>query len=325
MSEDNKKNTAVSVRFVEEVEKQFGQEMGTEIIFSDHQKKLAQHLFLKADSALKEFESKRKGSKTPYTWNNVNLNNLAIEAVHKVNLGLDALMKNHIHVIPYFNGKNKKYDLELQTGFKGLMYIAKKYALNPPKKIVIELVHKNDHFAVLKSNLEREVEGYEFEIENPFNRGPVVGGFAYIKYEVETKNELMILTEEDFKKAKNAAKTDMIWNAWPEKMRYKTIARRVSDKIDLDPEKVNAQSMIHEETAGVEAEANREIAENANSQTIDIEAEEEEPDAIEEQLAREMDKVEEAIDERQSEREEEQESEQRLGATGTEGPRKPSF
>lgn len=325
MSEDNKKNTAVSVRFVEEVEKQFGQEMGTEIIFSDHQKKLAQHLFLKADSALKEFESKRKGSKTPYTWNNVNLNNLAIEAVHKVNLGLDALMKNHIHVIPYFNGKNKKYDLELQTGFKGLMYIAKKYALNPPKKIVIELVHKNDHFAVLKSNLEREVEGYEFEIENPFNRGPVVGGFAYIKYEDETKNELMILTEEDFKKAKNAAKTDMIWNAWPEKMRYKTIARRVSDKIDLDPEKVNAQSMIHEETAGVEAEANREIAENANSQTIDIEAEEEEPDAIEEQLAREMDKVEEAIDERQSEREEEQESEQRLGATGTEGPRKPSF
>lgn len=321
MSEDKKKDTAVSVRFVEEVEKQFGQEMGTEIIFSDHQKKLAQHLFLKADSALKEFESKRKGSKTPYTWNNVNLNNLAIEAVHKVNLGLDALMKNHIHVIPYFNGKNKKYDLELQTGFKGLMYIAKKYALNPPKKIVIELVHKNDHFAVLKSNLEREVEGYEFEIENPFNRGPVVGGFAYIKYEDETKNELMILTEEDFKKAKNAAKTDMIWNAWPEKMRYKTIARRVSDKIDLDPEKVNAQSMIHEETAGVEAEANREIAENANSQTIDIDSEEAEPDAIEEQLDREMDKVEEAIDERQSEREEKESEQQQLDMTGTDGPK----
>ena len=317
MSEDKKKDTAVSVRFVEEVEKQFGQEMGTDIVFSDHQKKLAQHLFLKADSALKEFESKRNGSKTPYTWKNVNLNNLAIEAVHKVNLGLDALMKNHIHVIPYFNGKNKKYDLDLQTGFKGMLYIAQKYALNPPKTITIELVHENDHFKVLKSNLEREVEGYEFEIENPFNRGKVSGGFAYIQYEDSTKNELVILTEEDFKKAKDAAPTKKVWDAWPEKMRYKTIARRVSDKIDLDPEKVNAQSMIHEETAGVESEA--------NSQTIDIEAEEEEPDAIEEQLDREMDKVEEAIDERQSERKEEQESEKQLGATGTEGPREPSF
>jgi recombination protein RecT len=325
MSEDKKKNTAVSVRFVGEVERQFGQEMGNDIVFSDHQKKLAQHLFLKADSALKEFESKRNGSKTPYTWENVNIKNLALDAVHKVNLGLDALMKNHIHVIPYFNGKNKKYDLDLQTGFKGLLYIAQKYALNPPKKIVIELVHENDHFKPLKSNFQREVEAYEFEVENPFNRGKVIGGFAYIQYEDSSKNELLILTEEDFQKARDAAKTKAIWDAWPEKMRYKTIARRVSDKIDLDPEKVNAQSMIHEETGSVEAEANREIAENANSQTIDIEAEEEEPDAIEEQLDREMDKVEEAIDERQSERKEEQESEKQLGATGTEGPREPSF
>lgn len=316
MSEDKKKNTAVSVRFVGEVERQFGQEMGNDIVFSDHQKKLAQHLFLKADSALKEFESKRNGSKTPYTWENVNIKNLALDAVHKVNLGLDALMKNHIHVIPYFNGKNKKYDLDLQTGFKGLLYIAQKYALNPPKKIVIELVHENDHFAVLKSNLEREVEGYEFEIENPFSRGPVVGGFAYIKYEDETKNELMILTEEDFRKAKNAAKTDMIWNAWPEKMRYKTIARRVSDKIDLDPEKVNAQSMIHEETSGVEAEANREIAENANSQTIDIEAEEEESEAIEE--PKEEPKSEPEPDPAEENKKSEQ---QKLDMTGTEGPK----
>ena len=315
MSEDKKKNTAVSVRFVGEVERQFGQEMGNDIVFSDHQKKLAQHLFLKADSALKEFESKRSGSKTPYNWENVNIKNLALDAVHKVNLGLDALMKNHMHVIPYFNSKNKKYDLDLQTGFKGLLYIAQKYALNPPKKIVIELVHENDHFAVLKSNFEREVEGYEFEVKNPFDRGPVVGGFAYIKYEDETQNELMILTEEDFKKAKKAAKTDMIWNAWPEKMRYKTIARRVSDKIDLDPEKVNAQSMIHEETGGVEAEANREITENANSQTIDIdiEAEGEDPEVLnepEKETEPEPDPTE----------EKEGNEKQQLDMTGTDGP-----
>jgi len=79
--------------------------------------------------------------------------------------------------------------------------------------------------------------------------------------------------------------------------------------------------MIHEETGSVEAEANREIAENANSQTIDIEAEEEEPDAIEEQLDREMDKVEEAIDERQAEKEKKESEQQQLDMTGTDGPK----
>jgi hypothetical protein len=114
---------------------------------------------------------------------------------------------------------------------------------------------------------------------------------SQINYLIDNNGEVVVdyigkfeNLEEDFKKAKKAAKTDMIWNAWPEKMRYKTIARRVSDKIDLDPEKVNAQSMIHEETGGVESEANREITENANSQTIDIdiEAEEEDPEVLNE-------------------------------------------
>jgi recombination protein RecT len=317
MSEDKKKNTAVSVRFVGEVERQFGQEMGNDIVFSDHQKKLAQHLFLKADQALKEFEerrvSKNNTGKTPYTWDNVNVKDLALEAVHKVNLGLDALMKNHIHVIPYLNGKNKKYDLDLQTGFKGLLYIAQKYAIDPPKKVTCELVHKNDHFKILKSNFEREVEGYEFEIENPFDRGPVIGGFGYIEYDDPTKNQLLVLTEDDFNKAKKKAKTNMIWNEWPEKMRYKTIVRRVVDLIDLDPEKVNAQSIIKEETGSVEAEANREIAENANSQTIDIEAEEEEPEVIEEPK-------EGAEPETEEEKEEAKTEQQQLDMTGTDGP-----
>lgn len=318
MSKDKKKNTAVSVRFVSEVERQFGQEMGTDIVFSDHQKKLAQHLFLKADQALKEFEerrvSKNNNGKTPYTWDNVNIKNLALEAVHKVNLGLDALMKNHIHVIPYLNGKNKKYDLDLQTGFKGLKYIAQTFAIDPPKKITCELVHENDHFKILKSNFEREVEGYEFEVENPFDRGPVIGGFGYIEYDDPTKNQLLVLTEEDFNKAKKKAKTNMIWNEWPEKMRYKTIVRRVVDLIDLDPEKVNAQSMIHEETSGAEAEANREIAENANSQTIDIEAEEE-PEVINE--PKEEPKSEPEPDPAEEKKENEQ---QQLDMTGTDGP-----
>ena len=323
MSKDKKKSTAVSVRFVSEVERQFGQEMGSDIIFSDHQKKLAQHLFLKADQALKEFEerrvSKNNTGKTPYTWDNVNVKDLALEAVHKVNLGLDALMKNHIHVIPYLNGKNKKYDLDLQTGFKGLLFVAQKYAIDPPKKVTCELVHANDHFKILKSNFEREVESYEFEIENPFDRGHVIGGFGYIEYDDPSKNQLLVLTEDDFNKAKKKAKTNMIWNEWPEKMRYKTIVRRVVDLIDLDPEKVNAQSIIKEETGSVENKTRREIEENANSQTIDIEAElgDEKEEKKEEKESADKSKENSGEPEQEEEKESEQ---QQLDMTGTDGP-----
>jgi recombination protein RecT len=275
---DNSQLPAMSVRFVNEVEKQFADEMGNKIQFSDHEKILAQHMFLKVDQALKEFEDRRlskgQNNKTPYKWKNVNMRNLALEAVYKVSLGLDALMKNHVHPVPYFNGHNKKYDIDLQTGFKGLIYKAMKFAIDPPKDIVAELIHENDHFKPLKSNFERNIESYEFEIENPFDRGKVQGGFGYIMYGDPTKNKLVLVSNKEFDKAKKAAPTKAIWNEWPEKMKLKTVVRRTVDEIDLDPEKTNAKALIREETGHAENEARREIEENANTQVLDIEPEE---------------------------------------------------
>lgn len=319
----------VSQRFVEEVERQFAQEMGESLQFTDQQKRLAQHIYLKADEALEEFEQRRRSKgndhKSPYTWNNVNLKSMALDAVHKVSLGLDAMMKNHIHAVPYWNSNSKKYDLELQTGFKGLKFIAKKYAIDPPKKIITELVHENDHFKPLKANFNREVESYEFEIENPFNRGPIQGGFGYIMYDDPEKNELVIVTADDFEKAKNNAPTSAIWNEWPEKMRYKTVVRRTVDRIDFDPEKANAQALLKEETGSAEKEAQREIEENANQKLIDVEPvvdesakEDREPQPPEEQPA-EMPQKDNA-EEDEAEGGEHTPHEDQMAMTGTEGP-----
>jgi len=299
----------VSQRFVTEVRRQFAEEMGESLEFSDYEKKLAQHMFLKVDEALKSFEDGRKGSKTPYTWENVNIKSLALDAVYKVSLGLDALMKNHVHPIPYFNGKNGKYDIDLQTGYKGLIYKAKKFAIDPPKDIVVELVHENDHFKPLKSNFDREVESYEFEIENPFDRGKVTGGFGYIMYDDQTKNQLILVSKKQLDKAKNQAPTQKIWNKWPEKMQLKTVVRRTIDHIDLDPEKTNAKALIHEETGSVENEARREIEENANQEFVDIDFKETVEDNEENQ------------NEEQPENEQKEEEKQpAMASAGTEGP-----
>jgi len=271
---DQNQKPVVSQRFVNEVERQFAEEMGESLNFTDYEKKLAQHIYLQADQQLEEFEQKRvkreQKSKTPYTWANVNLKGLALDAVFKVSLGLDALMKNHLHPIPYYNKNNGNYDLDLQTGYKGLKFIAKKYAIDPPKDIIAEIVYENDKFIPLKKSHNREVETYEFEIPEPFNRGEITGGFGYIFYDDQTKNKLVLIRNEDFDKAKAAAPTKNIWEEWPEKMRYKTILRRTIDRIDLDPEKANAKALMFEETGSAEKNAKREIAEKANEEIIDL-------------------------------------------------------
>lgn len=272
--EEKKKTGALAERFVGMVEEQFAEKMGASINFSDYEKKLSQHLFLRVDQALKDFEDRRsdKSKKTPYNWNNVNMMNLALSAVWKVELGLDALMDNHIHPVPYFNSKNGKYDLDLQTGYAGLEYIALNYSVDPqPIKIITELVHETDEFQPLKKNYDRDIESYKFEIKNPFNRGEVIGGFGYIMYDDPKLNQLVIVDAKEFEDAQKQAPMKAIWENHPKKMKLKTTARRTIGNIKLDPKKVNKQAIVHESTGQAENKAQREIDQNSNSEFIDAE------------------------------------------------------
>jgi len=309
MSNNDEKQLVVSQRFVNKVEEQFTAEMGNEIEFTAHEKKLAQHLFLKVDSALKDLEADRikKGQKkSPFTWDNVNMRKMAIDAVDRVSLGLDALIDNHIHPVPYFNSKLKKYDMDLTIGYRGLDYYKRKCAVDEPIKIVYELVHETDTFKPIKQSLKNEVEGYEFEINNPFDRGPVIGGFGYIMYADPKKNELVLLRKKDFDDAKKAAPAKTVWNAHPEKMMYKTVVRRTTDHLDLDPEKTNAKSYARLEGKGTENEVQREIDTNANSQIIDVDIED-------------LDQANQEVEQEEIEAPEEEPKEE-LKPTGTEGP-----
>ena len=74
-------------------------------------------MFIAIDTQIKNLEVKRldSGKDTmPIVWSNINMNKLAIDAVHRVELGIDALIPNHMHPIPYFNKRLKLYDLDLQ-------------------------------------------------------------------------------------------------------------------------------------------------------------------------------------------------------------------
>ncbi|HNR51790.1 MAG TPA: recombinase RecT [Deltaproteobacteria bacterium] len=265
----------VSERFTLMVVKELSSTVGHGIELSEDQKRLAQHLFVKIDATLNALEVKRAQQDrngTPITWANVNMQKLALDAMHRIELGLDALIPNHIHPIPYLNKKTGKYDLDLRIGYSGKDYYRRGIALEKPKDIIYELVYSTDKFVAHKRSLGNEGDSYEFEITQPFDRGDVVGGFGYIVYDDPSKNKLILVTKKDFDKSRKAAKSDEFWGKHPVEMMYKTLVHRVTDKLTMDPRKVTA-SFAAVEQQEYEAEVEAEIQREANQDIIDVQAE----------------------------------------------------
>ena len=276
-----KKEPTISDRFTGMVVREYSDSISN-VELTAFQRKLAQHLFVKVDIALKDFEIKRLGQaggdkKTPFTWENINLPKLAVDTVHRIELGLDALIPNHIHPVPYFNNRKNKYDLDLRIGYSGKDYYYRKMSLYQIADIVYELVYENDKFTVIKKTANEGVETYKLDIPKPFDRGQVVGGFGYIIYDNPQMNRVVIVTLDDFKKSQTAAKSNDFWSKHPDSMKYKTIVHRTVSRIVLDPEKINA-SFAHVENDEIQAidnqkweESEREVSINANQEVIDIE------------------------------------------------------
>jgi recombination protein RecT len=263
-----------AVRFTTMVMKEFSANAaGGKFELTPYQERLAQHMFIAVDVALRNAEVKRsedtrKKDNLPITWANVNMTKLAIDAVHRTELGLDALIPNHIHPIAYFNKRLNQYDLDLQIGYVGKDYYRRKVAVEQPIDIVYELVYANDKFFPHKKSYKNPVESYEFEIPKPFDRGEIVGGFGYIMYKNPEMNKLIIVTGADFKRSEKLKRGGTFWADHPEVMKFKTIVNRVTSKLGIDPEKTSgALAAVENYEAEVEAEVERE---QGASETIDM-------------------------------------------------------
>jgi recombination protein RecT len=267
----------VSVRFLADVERQFAAELGQGPKFTAFERRLTQHMYLKVDAALKFAETKRKQGKE-MTWFTVDRQKLALDTVHRVSLGLDALIPNHVHPVLYWNTHKEAYDVDLQIGYVGRDLIARRHAVEPPVQIAYELVYSTDTFRALPRSSTRDVEGYEFEIASPFDRGAIVGGFGYIVYDDARKNRLVLVTQRDFNRSKAASKSSF-WRDNDVEMHLKTVVLRTASKIPVDPEKVNAAAFAAvtaddyrapEERAEFEVEV--QAAASANRQVLTLDA-----------------------------------------------------
>lgn len=258
----------MSERFMQKVIHEFSGSVG-EFQITEYQRQLIQGYFIGVDRALKTAEAERVrknennrdhkyDNAVPVTWANVNMADLALDVVHYARLGLDTMQANFITPIPYLNKKAGRYDINLMLGYNGIKYIAEKFALCPPKSVTIELVYSTDNFKPYKKGRGNDVESYDFEITNPFDRGHIVGGFGYIEYDDPKKNELVLMSMKDIEKRKpeyasanfwggkanewkNGKKVEVNKDGWLDEMCRKTLIREVySPKhILLDPRKVD--------------------------------------------------------------------------------------
>lgn len=277
-----------SGRFLSKVEKEFGVIMSGELEFNQEQRRLAQHLFAKVDASLKTMEANRlsrnQRNKAEFAWKNVNMEKLALDTVHRVSLGLDALVPNHLHPIAYWNSKQEKYDIDLRIGYTGQDFIRRRLAVEPPLDVIYELVHETDHFQPLPRSSIREVEGYEFEITRPFDRGEVIGGFGYIMYDEPRKNRLVIVTPRDFDRARNSAQTKDFWDKNELEMKYKTLVHRVAAKVPLDPAKLNSAAVAEigednfDRDREVIVEANRDLLTDGQQDETERDQEQDSPE-----------------------------------------------
>lgn len=302
-TELQKQELTASERFTGMVMKEFQGNIGT-LNLNEYQKQLIRGYFIGIDNALKKAEEARlnknswKSTKEedknnlPITWQNVNMNDLAIAVVHHAKLGLDMQIPNHLNAIPYKNNKTQKYDIGFLKGYKGLEYIATQLSLYPIRNIIVELIYSNDVFEIVnKDNITR----YNFIIKNPFDRGEIIGGFGYIQYVDESRNKIITLSKKDIDKRKPSYAAAEFWGGekdkwengkkvgkekiegWYEEMARKTIARATYNAVAIDPKKVNeSYAYVIENNDNtyenvIEGQVAEEIEEKANKELIDIE------------------------------------------------------
>lgn len=298
MSENSiaKQEATQSERFMQKVTSEFGSSVG-EVALTAFQKRLAQNYFIAIDGILRAAEEKRmkKSEKyrdaVPLTWTNVNMEKLARDVVSMARIGFDPAQPNHISPIPFKNNNTGKYDIAFIEGYRGIELKSTKYGLSVPDHVTVELVYSNDRFKPIKRDALHPHESYEFDIVNPFDRGTIIGGFYFHSFsQAPEKNKLVMFTLKDIEKRRPDHASPEFWGGekdkwengkkvgkekvegWFDQMCHKTIFRAAYNDITIDSQKIDDDylRLKQMESDFAEAEVERDVADKANGEIIDV-------------------------------------------------------
>lgn len=291
-----------SEKFSNYVIKEYGSQVSNAGELSPYKQKLIQGYYVAISKALENQEAQRiskngsnkdKGynNDLPCIWQNVDMVQLAIDVRNFSDLELDMMQPNHLSAIPIKDKKKNKYVVRFIKGYAGIQYLSLRYAIEKPKNVITELIYSTDVFKAIKKNRDNNIESYDFEITNAFNRGEIIGGFGYIEYDDARKNKLIIMTRKDMDKRKpkyaaaefwggktkewvGGKQVDVETDGWLDEMLMKTLKREVYSpkNIELDPRKIDDSYNYVNQLESTYANQDRleEIEQFANSEELVI-------------------------------------------------------
>lgn len=300
MTTTNTPEPSASERFTNMVMKEY-QSIGP-YDFTSREKQLIRNYFVCIDQMLGKAEAERVRKNAnntnhdydntlAYSWQTINLPQLAQDLAHYARVGLDMMEDNTLFPIPYKDNKGNRYTITLMEGYNGIRYQAEKYALNPFRSVTVEVIYQNDVFRPLKKSSSNPVESYEFEIPQPFERGEPIGVFGYIEFEDSTKNKLVIFSRADVMKRKPKYASAEFWggkkqtyekgkrvevemDGWLPEMFEKTMKREIYGRkhIPRDPSKIDEsyQYIRNREAQYVDIAVEAEVDEHGNGSPVTL-------------------------------------------------------
>lgn len=251
---NEEKNTSVTLaeRFTNAIVSAYG-DVAKGVGMTVEQKQLISNYYIKLDEMFRD-------PKVNIKWNQVRLPELATTLAHMAKLGLDMSI-GQLSFIPFKKGDTGTYNFAPVISKYGYEYIAKKYGLEPPGNVTVELVYETDKFSITKKDYMHTCDTYSFEVTNPFNRGKIVGGFGYLEYKDKTKNKILAMSEQEILSYRPPRYSNQFWTGENMKKMYeKTIAKQLLKKVTLDPDKVNGVKDSFERIESEELNYNAAIA-----------------------------------------------------------------
>lgn len=179
-------------------------------------------------------------------------------------LGLD-FMNKEAYLVPY--GKQ----LNFMKSYTGAVKLCKKYSIRPLKDIYAKLVREGDDYSIEIINNEPKVT---FK-PKPFNNGKIQGAFAVACFaDGGIQYEEMSLEQLEKVRSCSKMKSGVVWQTWTDQMYLKSVLHRLCKRIEIDFDNIEQLKYFNEEMeieTDVKAQAEKDIADNANQKSLDDE------------------------------------------------------
>lgn len=185
---------------------------------------LAVNYFTRLDNELKKLA-------TPKTWKQINFEDFLSKSIAYANIGIDPLAPKMLS-FTLFGNKTGTSDVVFVEDVRCMELLARRYGVNCPENITVELIYSTDKFSIIKKDLSHPSEGYVLEVTNAFDRGEIIGGVSLSEYENPIYNKVRIMSMKEIEKRVKTNST--FWTNWKNEMCEKTLGKNAWGKVVLN-------------------------------------------------------------------------------------------